>query len=124
MQATAFAELEFWFLILSSALAPALIWGMVLAKRTASRTTILVLGLVLVVISGVSFYLLQMLATHSKNSPSLADDSLFASELTLSLYLIPALFAGIGINFISDRLIGHVRENSIDGDRTPRQDGS
>lgn len=120
MQATAFAELEFWLLILTSVLAPALVWGMVLAKRTASRTTIPVLGLLLVVISGVSFYLLQMLATHSKNSPSLADDSLFASELTLSLYLIPALFAGIGINFISDRLIGHVRENSIDDDRTPR----
>lgn len=120
MQATAFAELEFWLLILTSVLAPALVWGMVLAKRTASRTTIPVLGLLLVVISGISFYLLQMLATHAKNSPSLADDGLFASELTLSLYLIPALFAGIGINFISDRLIGHVRENSIDDDRTPR----
>ena len=64
--------------------------------------------------------LLQMLATHSKSSPSLADDTLFASELTLSLYLIPALFAGIGINFISDRLIGHVRENAIDGEQPPR----
>ena len=93
---------------------------MVLAKRTASRTTILILGLVLVVISGISFYLLQALASHSKLSPSLADDSLFASELTLSLYLIPALFAGIGINFISDRLIGHVRDNAIDSERTPR----
>ena len=119
MQATAFAQLEFWLLILSSVLAPLLIWGMVLARRTASQTTILILGVLLVMISGVSFYLLQALAAHSKHSPSLADDSLFASELTLSLYLIPALFAGIGINFISDRLLGHVRENANDSERRP-----
>lgn len=110
MGATAFAELEFWLLITLSMAAPLLVWRVFHSKKTASRRTIFVFGLVLVAISGTAFYLLQILANQSKHSPSLADDTLFASELTLSLYLLPALFAGIGINLISDRLIRHLND--------------
>ncbi|MEY3069518.1 MAG: hypothetical protein RLZZ456_1217, partial [Pseudomonadota bacterium] len=82
-----------------------------------SRSTIFSLGLVMVVISGTAFYLLQTLASQSKLSPSLADDAMFVSELTLSLYLLPLLSAGIGINLISDLLIRHLRESDSLSDR-------
>ena len=111
MGTTAFAEMEFWLLVIMSMVAPMLLWRLLHSKRTPTRSTIFSLGLVLVVISGTAFYLLQTLAAQSKQSPSLADDALFASELTLSLYLLPALFAGIGINLISDRLIRHLRDS-------------
>ena len=110
MGTTAFAELEFWLLVTLSMVAPLLVWRTFHSKKTASRKTIFVLGLVLVATSGTAFYLLQVLANQSKHSPSMADDDLFASELTLSLYLLPALFAGIGINLISDRLIRHLND--------------
>ena len=111
MGTTAFAELEFWLLVIMSMIAPLLVWRVLHSKRAPSRSSIFSLGLILVAISGTAFYLLQTLAAQSKQSPSLADDVLFASELTLSLYLLPALFAGIGINLISDRLIRHLRDS-------------
>ena len=111
MGSTAFAELEFWLLVIMSMIAPLLVWRVLHSTRDPSRSSIFSLGLSLVAISGTAFYLLQTLAAQSKQSPSLADDVLFASELTLSLYLLPALFAGIGINLISDRLIRHLRDS-------------
>lgn len=117
MGTTAFAEMEFWLLVIMSMVAPLLLWRVLDSKRTPSRSTIFSLGLVMVVISGTAFYLLQTLASHSKLSPSLADDALFVSELTLSLYLLPLLSAGIGINLISDLLIRHLRESDGLSDR-------
>jgi len=40
--------------------------------------------------------------------PSLADDALFVSEVRVALYLLPALFAGLGINVISHVLTTHL----------------
>ncbi|HYQ37713.1 MAG TPA: hypothetical protein VER09_02100 [Pseudomonas sp.] len=110
MKLTVFLELKFWILVAFSLVAPVIIYGVLLGKRAVSRITVLVLGLALVAIAGLDMYLLQSLVQMAKETPSLADDALFLSELTLGLYLLPALFAGIGINLISHVLIRHLDE--------------
>ena len=110
MSLTVFVEVKFWLLVAFSFVVPVVIFGALLAKRAVSRITVLVLGLALVVIAGFDLYLLQSLIAMAKTTPSLADDALFLSELTLGLYLLPALFAGIGINVISHVLIRHLGE--------------
>ena len=110
MSVTVFVEIRFWLLVIFSIVAPVAIYLVLLAKRAISRITVLVLGLTLVAIAGLDLYLLQSLAAMAKATPSLVDDAVFVSEVTLGLYLLPALFAGIGINVISHVLIQHLNQ--------------
>src|SRR5450755_142798 len=110
MPGSVFVELKFWLLVLFSLVAPAIIvWGC-FTVRALSRNTVLVIGLVLVGIAGFDFYLLQALAKAALKTPSLADDALFDSEITVGLYVLPALLAGIGINVTSHVLIQHLTD--------------
>ena len=108
MNSSVFVELYFWILVACSLIVPVLIYMALLFKREISRAAILVLGLTLVTISGVDVFLLQRLQTMSKLSPSLLDDAVFNSEVTIGFYLLPALFAGVGIDVISHVLIRHL----------------
>ncbi len=108
MKFSVFAEIYFWLLVACSAVLPAAIYIGLLFKRAVSRATILILGLTLVAVSGVDVFLLQRLEAMSKLSPSLLDDAVFNSEVTIGFYLLPALFAGIGIDVISHVLIRHL----------------
>ena len=110
MNTTVFTEMRFWLLVVFSGVLPLAIYWMLLVKRAVSRTTVLLLGLALVVIAGVDVYLLQSLSTLAKLTPSLADDAIFASEVSIALYLLPAMFGGIGINIISHVLVSHLVE--------------
>lgn len=105
---TVFTQFEFWILIAFSVLLPFLIYWRLLSSRAIAQATILLFGLALVAIAGVDVYLLQRLAALAKLSPSLADDAVFLSELSLALYLLPALFGGIGINLVSHVLLKHL----------------
>ena len=64
----------------------------------------------LVLIAGVDGYLLQSLANLAKISPSLADDAVFLSELSIGLYVLPLVCGGIGVNLISHVLLRHLGE--------------
>ncbi len=108
MKFSVFAELYFWLLVVCSVVLPTAIYIALLFKRAVSRSTILILGLTLVAVSGVDVFLLQRLEAMSKLSPSLLDDAVFNSEVTIGFYLLPALFAGIGIDVISHVLIRHL----------------
>jgi hypothetical protein len=108
MKFSVFAEFYFWLLVVCSLILPAVIYLALLFKRAVSRATVLILGLTLVAISGVDVFLLQRLAAMSKLSPSLLDDAVFNSEVTIGFYLMPALFAGIGIDIISHVLMRHL----------------
>jgi hypothetical protein len=110
MPTTVFVQAEFWLLVLFSAVVPTGIYAWLMYKRAISRTTVLLLGILLVAISALDVYLLQIVEGESKLTPSLADDKLFLSEVTLALYLLPLLFAGIGINMISHVLVEHLAE--------------
>ena len=110
MHDTVFVELQFWLLVLFSFIVPGMVVWLCLTVRAVSRNTVLALGALLVGISGFDFYLLQALARMATKTPSLADDAIFDSEITVGLYVLPALLAGIGINVTSDVLIQHLTD--------------
>ena len=105
---TVFVQLRFWLLVGVSVLAPLLIYIGLVRRRTIVRPTILGLGACLVLIAGADVYLLQTLASMARASLSLSDDPLFASELSVALYVLPIAFGGIGVNVISHVLIDHL----------------
>ena len=105
-----FTEASFWLMVAVSVVLPFCIYGVMILKQAISRRTVLVLGFSLVAIAAVNVYFLQRLATTAAVTPSLADDVLFVSELRVALYLLPALFAGLGINVISHVLTTHLAE--------------
>jgi hypothetical protein len=110
MSGSVFVELKFWLLVLFSLVAPVVMVWACLTVRAVSRHTVLVIGLLLVGIAGYDFYLLQALARAALKTPSLADDAVFDSEITVGLYVLPALLAGIGINVTSHVLIQHLTD--------------
>jgi len=110
MNDTVFVEIQFWLLVLFSFVVPGIIVWACLTVRAVSRNTVLVLGVLLVIIAGFDFYLLQTLARMAKLTPSLADDAIFDSEITVGLYVLPAFLAGIGVNVVSHALIQHLTD--------------
>lgn len=105
-----FIQLKFWLLVAFSVVVPVGIYALLLTRQAVSRKAILTLGLALIAIAGFDIYLLQSMASTARATPSVADDAVFASELTVGFYLLPALFAGVGINVISHVLIRHLGE--------------
>lgn len=105
-----FVELQFFVLVALSLLLPAAIYGYMMWKRALSRLAVFGFGICLLVLAGGNLVLLRTLAELATRTPSLRDDLLFSSELSVALYLFPALFAGVGINIISHLLVSHLAE--------------
>ena len=110
MHSSVFTQWAFWLLVVFSLVLPIGIYGALWRKRAISPNTVLFFGCALVVVAGVDVYLLQILATAARRTPSLADDTVFTSELYTALYLLPAMFGGIGVNMASHVLIRHLFE--------------
>lgn len=110
MEQTVFVEVKFWLLVLFSLVAPLGIVWLCLTMQAVSRGHLLTLGLVMVAIAGFDIYLLQALARMSRDTPSLADDAVFDSEITVGLYVLPALLAGVGVDLVSHVLIQHLTD--------------
>ena len=108
MHGSVFTQVEFWITVVVSVVLPFSIYSLLLTKRSLSRTTVMLLGFSLVVLAGIDVYLLQSLAVAAKKTASLADDAVFLSEVSLALYILPAMFGGIGVNVISHILVSHL----------------
>ena len=108
MVQTVFVEIQFWLLVLFSIIVPVAIYYGLLKRSSISRNTVLLFGVVLLLISGVDIYLLQVLSKMAKTSLSHWDNSVFLSELSMALYLLPITYGGIGVNLISHVLIRHL----------------
>lgn len=121
MEQSVFVELKFWLLVLFSIVVPVGIVWMCLTVQAVSRRSILAVGLALVAIAGFDVYLLQALARMSRLTPSLADDAVFDSEITVGLYVLPALLAGVGVNVTSHVLLQHLTDAQRRFARRPRQ---
>jgi len=104
---TVFTEIRFWLLIVFSIILPLGIYGVLMAKRAISRLAVLLFGITLVMIAGVDFYLLHSLAGEIKRAVT-ADDAILIDEISFALYVLPALFAGVGINVVSHILVSHL----------------
>ncbi len=110
MSYSVFSEIEFWLMVGLSLLSPVAIYWVMLVRRAISRATVLWMGCALALIAGLDVYFLQVLAASARITPSLADDSIFSSEITLALYLFPAMFGGVGVNLISHILVSHLAD--------------
>jgi hypothetical protein len=110
MKSSVFVEVEFWLLVLCSIIAPVAILWICLTIRKVSRHHILAVGLVLVTLAGVDIYLLQVLKRLAQATVSTADDLIFNSEITIGLYVLPALLAGLGVNIASHVIIEHLSD--------------
>ncbi len=121
MSESVFVEVEFFVLAVFSIILPVSIYGYMMSTRAISRKTVLLFGVILIAISGANVFLLQRPAGMARDSPSLLDDRIFASELSAALYLLPALFAGIGVNMISHILISHLTEAEREFDQRRQQ---
>lgn len=109
MKETVFFEIEFYALVITSFCLPVFLYIYMLRKRAISRYHVLGYGIVLVFLSVISAFFLSKLHDLSLFSLSLVDENLFASEISIALYIMPLIFAGIGINLISHVLIDHLR---------------
>ena len=110
MNQSVFVEFEFWLLVMFSVVIPVAIIWLCLTIRRVSRHHVLAVGLLLVAIAGVDIYLLQALKRRARETPSTADDVIFDSEITVGLYVLPALLAGIGVNIASHVVIQHLSD--------------
>ena len=117
MANSVFVELRFWALVAFSVVLPAGVYAALLVTRSISRIAVLGFGVAMVLMAGVDVYLLQSLSSVTHATPSLADDALFNTELTIALYVLPVAFGGIGVNLISHVLLRHLAEAEARFDR-------
>jgi hypothetical protein len=110
MRSSVFLEVEFYALVAFSIVLPVAILTGLSLKKAIARSTVLLFGILLIVFSGVDFILLRRLAAVVQKTPSVLDDQLFGSVLSVALYLLPVVFAGIGTNVVSHVLIQHLTE--------------
>ncbi|MFH1725747.1 MAG: hypothetical protein ABII00_14145 [Elusimicrobiota bacterium] len=70
---------------------PAAIFGWMTWKRRFCKTTLLGIGTMLVFLSGFAAVFLQLLGTKATASADLMDDRVFASEISIALYIVPLI---------------------------------
>ncbi len=110
MHGSVFLEWEFAGLIAAALAMPIALYVYLMRSRNASKALVLVFGVLLIATSAVTVVLLQDLSQMAATSSSTWDDRVFASSLSIALYLVPVLFAGIGVNLVSHVLIAHLDE--------------
>ncbi|MFC7287460.1 hypothetical protein ACFQPC_05355 [Herminiimonas glaciei] len=121
MNNSVFVEIQFFMLIVCTFVIPIGIYSYMMWKRSISRKMVLLFGVLLIAVSGGNIFLLHLLRIMAKDTPSLLDDSVFASEMSVALYLVPAIFAGIGVNIISHILISHLADAEKKFDREHKE---
>lgn len=110
MRESVFFEFEFVLLVASSFVVPIGIYIYLLRKKAISRRSILAYSMLLIALSVLDIFLLQSLAESAKLTLSPLDDKLFSSGLSIALYILPVIFAGIAINLVSHILNKHLDE--------------
>jgi hypothetical protein len=108
MSNSIFVETRFWLMVIVSVVLPVMIYSVLSLKRAISRTTVLLLGFTLLAIAGLDVYFLQSLARMAKATLSVTDDTIFVSEVSFALYVLPVMFGGVGVNIISYILVSHL----------------
>lgn len=108
MTETGLVELRFWLLIVLSLAVPAGLYALLRRRGAISSGTTLLLGVTLVAVAAIDTGLLHSLASGAASTVTKLDD-VFASEMAIGLYLVPALFGGVGIDLISTVLRSHLQ---------------
>ncbi|WP_422085901.1 hypothetical protein [Variovorax sp.] len=111
--ATVFTEMRFWGLVLCSLVLPTATFITLFVRREFSKVTVLGFGLLLILLAGVDIFLLRALATLAQATPSLADDLVFSSALSIALYIFPAAFGTFGLNMVSHVLMHYLKQKEL-----------
>ncbi|MCX7168879.1 MAG: hypothetical protein NTY41_00930 [Proteobacteria bacterium] len=119
MRDSIFFDLEFFLLVASSLIVPIGIYIYLFRKAAISRNSILAYACVLIALSALDVFLLQSLAESAKSTLSVIDDKIFSSGLSIALYILPAIFAGIAVNLISHILNRHLDEAETKFEQQP-----
>lgn len=109
-----YLEYEFWALVMCTIVIPSAIFVWMMMKRKFSRISVVSIGLFLVVIAGLDAIFLRLLSAKAKVSPGLVDDQLFVSEISIALYIIPLILAGVGVNLASHVLCNHIEITELE----------
>lgn len=104
-----FFKVEFILLIIFSLVLPTAIYIFLLKVKKISQGWISLFAMLLILIAAVVLYLLQTLKQLSHHTGTPLDDQVFNSEITVALYIIPALLTGVAINLISHVLLNHLK---------------
>jgi len=123
MKLNVFFEMELILLVIFSVFIPVGIYLFLYKKIAISRWTVVAFALLLVVVAGIDVILLQSLTEKAKATESLLHDRLFSGQLSLILYLLPAAFAGLGVNLLSHVLVNHLNDAEKEFDREHREFG-
>ncbi|KXW55475.1 hypothetical protein FV185_12420 [Ferrovum sp. PN-J185] len=112
-------EWDFILLVLFSIIVPFGIYYFLSVIQSISRTKVVLFSFSLLIISGIDVVLLQRLSHKATHISQSTYSKFFQNELSIALYLLPALFAGIAINLISHVLIEHLNqaEKRFDNER-------
>lgn len=121
MKDSVFFDLEFILLVSSSLVIPIGIYIYLYRKTVISRSSIMIFASILIALSGIDVFLLQTLAESAKSTLSTFDDKVFASGLSIALYILPAIFAGIAVNLVSHILNLHLDEAEKRFEQLPKQ---
>lgn len=108
--ASLFTQVRFWVLVLCSLVIPGAIFVTLFVRREFSKRTVLAFGLLLIVLAGMDIFLLRALSLEAQATPSLADDIVFSSELSIALYIFPAAFGTFGLNMVSHVLMHYLKQ--------------
>jgi len=106
---SAFIRVQFFVLVITSIVLPVFILYYLNSRKTIRRHTVLYYGVFLLLLGAVDVGLLRRLAVIAKQTPTLLDDFVFASEISVCLYILPVIAVGVGVNLISHVLILHLR---------------
>jgi hypothetical protein len=101
---------------------PIVLYGLMMWKKSISRKTVVLLALVLLSTAGLDIFLLRKLSLMAERSPVVSNSYFLSNEVSIALYLLPALFAGIGINMLSHILVSHLAEAETKFDEEHKAD--
>ncbi len=110
MNQNIYYETELILLVILSVIIPAGIYGFLYSKISISRWTVVAFAMLLVGVAGIDVILLQSISEQARVAASLSDNKAFWGQLSLTLYLVPAVFAGLGVNVMSHVLTNHLSE--------------
>ncbi len=112
-----YLEFEFWGLLVCTLILPFVIFLWMMWKKTFARISLILIGILLVFLSGLDAVFLQRLSAKAKASADLFDDRIFVSEISITLYIIPLILAGVGVNLASHVLCNHLNIAELDDNK-------
>jgi diguanylate cyclase (GGDEF)-like protein len=117
MTNSVFFQRDFFLLLVFSVFTPIAGYLYLFKRSSVSRRAVLLLALLLMVMAGADVVLIQSLATAAKAAAMPLDKKIFSSEISVALYVLPLVSAGLGINLASHSLFRHLSDSEENFDR-------